>query len=74
MHAVLPDAQEGFEVFDLLTGAVLTSHNAGQQFAAMSVVKLLIAVDALARNNWEASNGATRSQPWSPPEPAHWQA
>ena len=43
MHAVRPNAQDGFEVFDLATGAVLTSHNAGQQFAAMSVVKLLIA-------------------------------
>jgi len=62
MHAVLPDAQDGFEVFDLKTGAVLTSHNAGQQFAAMSVVKLLIALDALDRNNWETLNGATQQE------------
>ena len=62
MHAVLPDAQDGFEVFDLKTGAVLTSHNAGQQFAAMSVVKLLIALDALARNNWETPDGATQQE------------
>ena len=62
MHAVLPDAQDGFEVFDLKTGAVLTSHNAGQQFAAMSVVKLLIALDALARNNYETPDGATQQE------------
>jgi hypothetical protein len=62
MHAVLPNAQDGFEVFDLATGAVLTSHNAGQQFAAMSVVKLLIALDALARNNWESPDGATQQE------------
>ncbi|MGH3514225.1 MAG: hypothetical protein ACRDRB_18410, partial [Pseudonocardiaceae bacterium] len=59
MHAVLPNAQDGFEVLDLQAGAVLTSHNAGQQFAAMSVVKLLIALDALARNNYETPDGAT---------------
>ncbi len=62
MHAVLPDAQDGFEVFDLPTGTVLTSHNAGQQFAAMSVVKLLIAVDALAQDNWETPDGATQQE------------
>ena len=62
MHAVLPNAQDGFEVFDLPTGAVLTSHNAGQQFAAMSVVKLLIAVDALAQDNWETPDSATQQE------------
>lgn len=62
MHAVLPRAQDGFEVFDLSTGAVLTGRNAGQQFAAMSVVKLLIAVDALARDNWATPDGATQQE------------
>ena len=62
MHALLPNAQDGFEVFDLPTGVVLTSHNAGQQFAAMSVVKLLIAVDALAQDNWETPDGATQQE------------
>ena len=62
MHAVLPNTQDGFEVFDLPTGTVLTSHNAGQQFAAMSVVKLLIAVDALAQDNWETPDGATQQE------------
>jgi hypothetical protein len=62
MHAVLPKMQDGFEVFDLQTGTVLTSNNAGQQFAAMSVVKLLIALDALARDNWVIPDGATQQQ------------
>ncbi len=62
MQAVLPNAQNGFEVFDLQTGAVLTSHNAGQQFAAMSVVKLLIALDVLAQNNWATPDGATQQE------------
>ncbi|MGB7795866.1 MAG: hypothetical protein WA731_03325 [Pseudonocardiaceae bacterium] len=62
MHAVLPKVQDGFEVFDLQTGTVLTSNNAGQQFAAMSVVKLLIALDALARDNWVIPDGATQQQ------------
>ncbi len=62
MHAVLPDVQDGFEVFDQSTGTMLASRNAGQQFAAMSVVKLLIAVDALARDNWETPEGATQQE------------
>ena len=62
MHAVLPNTQDGFEVFDLPTGTVLTSHNAGQHFAARSVVKLLIAVDALAQDNWETPDGATQQE------------
>jgi hypothetical protein len=36
--------------------------NAGQQFAAMSVVKLLIALDVLAQNNWETPDGATQQE------------
>ncbi|MGB9280684.1 MAG: hypothetical protein WCB57_11475 [Pseudonocardiaceae bacterium] len=62
MQAVLPDAQDGFEVFDRQTGAVLTSHNAGQQFAAMSVVKLLIALDVLAQGNWATPDGGTQQE------------
>ncbi|MDQ2884291.1 MAG: hypothetical protein M3Y48_24930 [Actinomycetota bacterium] len=49
-----------FEVFDQSTGTVLASRNAGHQFAARSVVKLLIAVDALARDNGETPEGATQ--------------
>jgi hypothetical protein len=62
MQAVLPNAQNGFEVFDLQTGAVLTSHNASQQFAAMSVIKLLIALDVLAKDNWETQDGTTQQE------------
>ncbi|MGH3672704.1 MAG: hypothetical protein ACRDSH_19070, partial [Pseudonocardiaceae bacterium] len=40
-RAVLPDSRVGFEVFDRASGAVLASQDADQQFAAMSVVKLL---------------------------------
>jgi hypothetical protein len=50
-QAVLPNVLLGFEVFDRTTGTVLTSQNVERQFAAMSVVKLLIALDVLARNN-----------------------
>lgn len=62
MHAVLPNARDGFEVVDLQTGTVLTSSHADQQFAAMSVVKLLIALDALARNNWVTPDGETQQE------------
>ena len=50
-EAVLPSAEVGFEVFDLVAGSVLTSHDADRQFASMSVVKLLIALDVLTREN-----------------------
>lgn len=50
-QAVLPDVQVGFEVFDRVDGAVLSSQGADQQFASMSVVKLLIALDAVAIEN-----------------------
>ncbi|MGH3812108.1 MAG: serine hydrolase [Pseudonocardiaceae bacterium] len=52
MHAVLPKAQVGFAVFDRQNDTVLTSQDADRQFASMSVVKLLIALDALAGDNW----------------------
>jgi hypothetical protein len=62
MRAVLPKARTGFEVFDLQTATVLTSRQAGQQFAAMSVVKLLIALDALDRDNSVTPDGATQQE------------
>ena len=62
MQAVLPNVQVGFEVFDRQTDTVLISQNAGQQFASMSVVKLLIAVDALARDNWVTPDNATQQE------------
>jgi hypothetical protein len=36
MQELLPNAESGFEVFDLQTNAVLTSQDASQQFASMS--------------------------------------
>ncbi|MDQ4093745.1 MAG: hypothetical protein M3143_10195 [Actinomycetota bacterium] len=62
MHEVLPNAQVGFTVFDRQLNTVLTSHDAGRQFASMSVVKLLIALDALAGDNWAAPDEATRQE------------
>ncbi len=62
MQAVLPNARVGFEVFDRNTGKVLTSHHADQRFAAMSVVKVLIALDVLARENGAPPDGVTKQK------------
>ncbi|MGH3773380.1 MAG: hypothetical protein ACRDRW_18635 [Pseudonocardiaceae bacterium] len=62
MQAVLPNAQVGFEVFDRQTNTVITSQNAGQQVASMSVVKLLIALDALVRDNGVAPDDGTQQE------------
>jgi hypothetical protein len=62
VQTVLPDARVGFEVFDQQNETVLASRDAGRQFAAMSVVKLLIALDALAGNNWAVPDEPTRRQ------------
>jgi hypothetical protein len=62
MQAVLPNIQVGFEVFDRQADTVLTSQNAGQQFPSMSVVKLLIALDTLASDNWVIPDDATRQE------------
>ncbi len=62
MQAVLPNVLVGFEVFDRQTDTVLISQNADQQFPAMSVVKLLIALDTLASDNWVAPDDATRQE------------
>jgi hypothetical protein len=62
MQAVLPSADVGFEVFDRSNGTVLTSNNADQPFAAMSVVKLLIALNVLAGDGWTLPDSATQQQ------------
>lgn len=62
MRAVLPSARVGFEVFDRKAGTVLTSQHADQRFAAMSQVKLLIAVDVLARDNGPSLGSAMTQQ------------
>ena len=62
MHAALPNAQVGFEVFDRQTNTVLTSQDADRQFASMSVVKLLIALDVLAYDNWATPDDTTQQK------------
>lgn len=62
MHAVLPNARVGFEVFDRQNNTVLTSQNTDRQFASMSVVKLLIALDSLAGDNWATPDHTTRQK------------
>jgi hypothetical protein len=62
MQTVLPTAQVGFAVFDRHRGTELASYNADQQFASMSLVKLLIALDVLASDNWVLPNGATQQK------------
>ena len=62
MHAVLPNARVGFEVFDRQNNTVLTSQNTDRQFASMSVVKLLIALDSLAGGNWATPDHTTRQK------------
>ncbi|HET9118028.1 MAG TPA: hypothetical protein VFN75_08150, partial [Pseudonocardiaceae bacterium] len=61
-QAVLPSAQVGYEVFDRVDNINLTSGDADQQFAAMSVVKLLIALDVLSRNDWVSPDSGTQQQ------------
>jgi hypothetical protein len=61
-QGVVPSTQIGFEVFDRQTGAVLASLDPGQQFAAMSAVKLLIALDAVNGTNGALPDAATRQQ------------
>jgi len=58
----VPGAEVGVEVYDLDSDIVLTSLDADQQFASMSVVKLLIAIDALASGNWAAPTGDASDQ------------
>lgn len=62
IQAVLPTAQAGFAVFDRRSATMLISHNAGQQVAAMSVVKLLIALDVLASGNWAVPDEQTQQE------------
>lgn len=62
MRAVLASAGVGFEVFDRTTSTVLISHLADQRFAAMSQVKLLIALDVLARDNQKVPDDATKQE------------
>lgn len=62
VRAAIPDATVGVEVFDRRTGTVLTSAQPDQQFAAMSVVKLIIALDILSENNFAPPDATTQQQ------------
>lgn len=56
-----PGAQMAIDVVDNNTGAELASHEVDQQFYTASVVKLLIALDTLERQDWQP-NPATAEQ------------
>ncbi|TVT22870.1 hypothetical protein FNH06_11935 [Amycolatopsis acidiphila] len=59
---VVPATKIGMEVYDRQANKVVTSLNAGQTFSSMSVVKLLIAVDRLARDDWALPDTATQNR------------
>ncbi|HET9257338.1 MAG TPA: hypothetical protein VFO16_19350 [Pseudonocardiaceae bacterium] len=61
-RAILPGADVGFEVFDRDTGTMLASQDADRQFASMSVVKLLIALDVLAGDNGALPDNGTQQE------------
>lgn len=62
VDADIAGAQVGLEVYDRQSGTVVTSLDPGQQFPAMSVVKLFIALDVLAGNNWALPDQATQQR------------
>jgi hypothetical protein len=58
----VPGAKIGLEVYDRRTGSVVTSVDPDEPFASMSVVKLFIALDVLARNHWALPDDKTQEQ------------
>src|SRR2546423_1125378 len=62
MRREISSARAGVEVYDLQTDTVLASLNADQEFSSMSVVKLLIAIDALARMGWAIPSATVQAQ------------
>jgi hypothetical protein len=73
-----PKAELGFSVYDRATGTTVLSSGADTPMYTASVVKLLLAIDSLRKNNWdtssenaeritemlEGSNDATASSLW----------
>jgi len=59
--AASPGTQVGIDVVDTSTGATVAELNSGRQFYTASVVKLLIALDDLNSQGWQA-DPATASQ------------
>ncbi|WP_199433371.1 hypothetical protein [Qaidamihabitans albus] len=60
VHQVVPGTEIGLAVHDRRTGSALTGVNAGRQFYAASVVKLLIAIHVLRADEWTVPGGAER--------------
>lgn len=61
MLAKEPDARVGIDVVDCRSGVTIAESGSGDQFYTASVVKLLIAVDALRSENW-APDTHTKAQ------------
>lgn len=59
---VVPGTDIGMQVYDRDTDKVVTSLNAGQTFSSMPVVKLLIAVDELASDDWALPDATTQAR------------
>ncbi|MQY17508.1 serine hydrolase [Nocardia macrotermitis] len=57
--AASPGTQVGIDVVDTTTGATVADLNTGQQFYTASVVKLLIALDALNSQGWQPDPATT---------------
>ncbi|WP_431876620.1 hypothetical protein [Amycolatopsis sacchari] len=62
VRRTVPDAKVGLEVYDRTAGQAVTSLNADTTFSSMSVVKLLIAIDVLARNDWHVPGPAIQNR------------
>ncbi|HVW40829.1 MAG TPA: hypothetical protein VHC18_05715 [Amycolatopsis sp.] len=62
LRRTVSSAKLGMEVYDRQTHTVVTSVDAGTQFASMSVVKLLIAVDILARDGAQMPGQSTADE------------
>lgn len=59
IEAIAPGTTTGIDVVDIATGTVIATVNAGSQFYTASVVKVLIALDALKRADWQPDSTAT---------------
>ncbi|WP_327145035.1 hypothetical protein [Nocardia sp. NBC_01327] len=59
IQAASPGTTVGIDVVDTQTGAVLADLNADQQFYTASVVKVLIALDAMQSQGWQPDSGTT---------------
>lgn len=62
VNEVVPGTEVGLAVHDQLTGKMLTSVHADEQFYTASVVKLLIGIQVLRQANWEVPTGTDRDE------------